>query len=81
MLLTDKRSGDLVRIDDVDALLNPFTTEVRARDQAGEEEQDWADFPKTQLAFPSGEELPECWTDPNFRTRMPRQTKQTGHQV
>lgn len=81
MLLTDKRSGDLVRVDDLDALLNPFTTEVMARDQAGEEEQDWAAFAKTQLAFPSGEELPKSWTDPDYRKGMRRQAKQAGHQA
>lgn len=78
MLLVDKRTGDLVRVEDVDSLFNPFTTEVMARDQAGEEEQDWDAFQKKQLLFPSGEALPMCWTDPDYQKQMGQQTKRTG---
>jgi hypothetical protein len=30
--------------------------------------QDPAEFPKAELCFPSGENLPRCWIDPNYRS-------------
>lgn len=67
MFLIDKNSGDLMRVDDIESLSDPFIKEVLARDQTGEEEQDWGAIPKQQLEFPSGENLPRCWTDPDYR--------------
>jgi hypothetical protein len=67
MFLLDKKTGDLVRIGDLEQLCNPLRTAVFARDQAGEEEQDWMEFSKDRLVFPSGEELPRCWVDANYR--------------
>lgn len=67
MFLIDTRNSELVRVEDLAALSNPFTTDVLAREQAGEEEQNWSSVPKRKLAFPSGERLPVCWLDPNFR--------------
>ena len=72
MFLIEKRSGDLVRVDNVDALFNPFATEVMGRDQVGEEEQDWAVYKKADLTFPSGEALPKCWVDPEYRMELSR---------
>jgi hypothetical protein len=72
MFLIDARNGELVRVEDFAALSNPFTTEVMAREQAGEEEQNWSAVPKEKLTFPSGEPLPLCWMDPNFRLAVLR---------
>jgi hypothetical protein len=33
----------------------------------GEEMQDADKFPKSDLIFPSGEELPKCWLDVHYR--------------
>jgi hypothetical protein len=66
MFLLDRESGDLVRIEDVEELFDPFAPMVSGRDQAGEEEQDTAQYAKNQLAFPSGEDLPRCWRDANY---------------
>ena len=63
MFLKDKRSGDLVGVDDVNELCNPFRTVMLGRDQTGEEEQDPAEFEKDKLVFPSGESLPRCWLE------------------
>jgi hypothetical protein len=41
---------------------------VNGRFHAGEEMQDPAGFSKSELAFPSGEDLPRCWTDPAYRS-------------
>ncbi len=34
---------------------------------AGEELGDPLTFEKADLAFPSGEELPRCWVDPDYK--------------
>lgn len=68
MLLQEKESGDLIEILDVDALISPTKNEVPGKNQAGEEEQETANFPKSKLVFPSGEVLPRCWTDENYQT-------------
>jgi hypothetical protein len=67
MFLQNKQTQTLVKILDVEALFNPMRQEVPGRSQAGEEEQPPADYPKTQLIFPSGENLPRCWWDVDYR--------------
>jgi hypothetical protein len=67
MFLKDQSTGDLVRITDLDDLFNPLKRVVSGRDQAGEEEQELATFRKDRLIFPSGECLPRCWVDANYR--------------
>ncbi|NJK69121.1 MAG: acetyltransferase [Microcoleus sp. SU_5_3] len=53
---------------DIDGLISPAKNEVLGRNQAGEEEQEPANFPKGKLVFPSGEILPRCWTEENYKT-------------
>ncbi len=67
MFLEHKPSGDLVEILDLEALFDPFRTEVTGRSHCGEELQDPNPFLKTELLFPSGEALPRCWVDPRYR--------------
>ncbi len=67
MYLRHTLSGDLVEILDVAALFDPFRSEVTGRLHAGEEMQDPVGFRKAELVFPSGEGLPRCWVDPNYR--------------
>lgn len=67
MFLTHKPTGDVVEIVDLQALSDPFKSTVSGRFHAGEELQDPADFDKDQLMFPSGETLPRCWLDPEYR--------------
>ncbi len=40
---------------------------VPGRFHAGEELGDPLTFEKADLAFPSGEELPRCWVDPDYK--------------
>jgi hypothetical protein len=68
MLLQEKESGDLIEIVDVDDLISPTKNEVLGRNQAGEEEQEPAKFDKNKLVFPSGEVLPRCWIEENYKT-------------
>ncbi len=67
MYLKHKSSGDLVEITDLPALFDPFQSSVSGRYHAGEELQDAQDFSKQELIFPSGEALPKCWTDANYK--------------
>jgi len=67
MYLKDISSGDLVEITDINTLADPCQTEVSGRFHSGEELQDISSFAKSQLAFPSGEALPKCWYDANYR--------------
>jgi len=69
MLLQEKESGDLVEILDIETLVSPSKNQVSGRIQAGEEEQDPATFEKNKLVFPSGEVLPRCWIEENYKTK------------
>ena len=72
MFLKDSRSGDMMRIEDLESLFNPFKSVVSGRGQPGEEEQDSEEFQKDQLVFLSGERLPRYCN--NCELRHHRQT-------
>ncbi|MFE4107168.1 acetyltransferase [Almyronema epifaneia] len=67
MFMQNKETGILFKITDTEALINPVEDEVTGQHQAGEEEQPPESISKANLVFPSGEQLPVCWTDPNYR--------------
>ena len=67
MYLRHAASGDLVEILELSALFDPCLGEVSGRFHAGEEMQEPEAFRKAELAFPSGESLPRCWMDPDYR--------------
>lgn len=67
MLLQEKETGNLLEILDIQLLIDPTEEAVPAKDQAGQEEQDPEKFAKSNLVFPSGEDLPRCWLDANYR--------------
>lgn len=69
MYLKQLSSGDLVEVLNLQELFDPFVAEVQGRIHAGEELQDPARFVKRELAFPSGEALPQCWMDPGYRAQ------------
>jgi hypothetical protein len=70
MFLRDKKSGDLVEILDMTALLDPNGDSVRVSRHAGEEKGDPESAQKSGLEFPSGEALPVCWMDPHYRAKL-----------
>jgi hypothetical protein len=67
MLLHNKETDSLVEIDDIQSLINPNRDEVVAKSQSGEEEQEPEPMHKHNLIFPSGEALPRCWVDADYR--------------
>ncbi|MBD2571302.1 acetyltransferase [Anabaena lutea] len=67
MLLQLKDSQNLVKIVDIQELLDPNSEIVHAQDQEGQEEQETDIYKKEELVFPSGEELPLCWLDSQYR--------------
>ncbi|MEC4819842.1 MAG: acetyltransferase [Scytonema sp. PMC 1069.18] len=67
MLLQLKESGELVKVVDVQELIDPNQDNIRAKEQQGQEEQQADSYQKEQLVFPSGENLPRCWIDANYR--------------
>jgi len=67
MFLKDKNKDDLVEVLTLTDLFDPFCKTVVARYQHGEEAQDPEKFNKANLCFPSGEALPRCWSDANYR--------------
>ncbi|MEB3121120.1 MAG: acetyltransferase [Snowella sp.] len=69
MLLQEKETGNLVKVMDFQSLINPNESEIIIQIQAGQEEQDPELRRKNNLSFPSGENLPICWLDANYRYR------------
>lgn len=69
MLLKSKEDGELVEINEVTDLIDPFKSEVMAQMQAGQNEQPPEPFEKSALVFPSGEALPQCWLDSNYNLK------------
>ena len=68
MFLKHKTSGDMVEVMDLSGLFDPCVGDFQGRYHAGEEMPDPEVFNKVDLAFPSGEALPRCWMDPNYRS-------------
>lgn len=67
MFLQNKSSDTIIEIKDLETLFNPLKQEIEGRIQEGEEEQDPEPFAKQDLTFASGENLPRCWIDPDYR--------------
>jgi hypothetical protein len=67
MFLQSTESGTLIKILDIESLINPAKGKVNGRQQDGEEEQDAQLYAKQDLTFPSGEHLPQCWVDADYR--------------
>ncbi|HHC71698.1 MAG TPA: acetyltransferase [Thiotrichales bacterium] len=67
MFLKDKNSGDLVEVLSVADLIDPCKETVPGRFHAGEEMGEPQTFAKENLLFPSGEALPRCWMDADYK--------------
>lgn len=66
MFLKHVPSDELVEVIDLPDVINPNTPTIRARAQTGELIQRPENFLKAELAFPSGEALPQCWVDAHY---------------
>ncbi len=67
MFVKNRNNGDMIDVVKMSDLTNLYHDTVLGCYQAGEEQQDPQEFSKAELVFLSGEELPRCWTDPNYR--------------
>ncbi|MCU7906254.1 MAG: acetyltransferase [Candidatus Thiodiazotropha sp. (ex Epidulcina cf. delphinae)] len=67
MFLMQKNTEELVEILGLGDLINPNHAEIVGRYHAGEELQDAETFSKGEMKFPSGEPLPQCWLDAEYR--------------
>lgn len=72
MFLVHQPSGELVEILTLDTLFDPCRHEVMGQSHAGEELQDPDTFAKQELRFPSGEALPRCWVEADYRVKVHR---------
>lgn len=70
MLLQHKQNGVLVEVLDTTALIDPLKSSIPGRVQEGQEEQDPEQIAKAELVFPSGENLPRCWMDADYRSHL-----------
>lgn len=70
MFLKHIPSGDLVEVIDLPDVIDPNSMTIRARAHTGEIIQRPENFLKSELAFPSGEALPACWTDGHYREHV-----------
>ena len=70
MLLKHKKSGSLVEVLGFPDLINPNHLDIVGRYNAGEDLPDPEKFPKSELIFPSGEKLPNCWIDVHYRDAL-----------
>lgn len=69
MFVAEKATGHLIEVLDTNALFDPHLGTIEGSLHYGEEAQDPESFQKSELVFPSGEPLPRCWTDPDYRKR------------
>ncbi|MBE9044446.1 acetyltransferase [Pleurocapsales cyanobacterium LEGE 10410] len=69
MLLKSQKADGLIQIQEVNELIDPFKEEIMGQVQAGQNEQPPEPFKKSDLVFPSGEKLPQCWMDSNYKSK------------
>ena len=67
MFLKENEGHHLVEVLSLNDLFNPLHETLVGRLHYGEEVQDAQQFKKTELTFPSGESLPNCWLDVHYR--------------
>ena len=75
VFLKECKTGELVEVLDPAALYDPFCVEIigRATTSRGDARaRAW--FAKSDLAFCSNEQLPQCWMDPDYRRDEIRRT-------
>ncbi len=67
MFLKEKNTDHLVEVLDMATLIDPAETHFQGRYNWGQDLPDPEPFAKAALVFPSGEDLPRCWTDSHYR--------------
>jgi hypothetical protein len=69
MFVKDIQDQTLIKVVDAEQLFDPLQQCVKGQQQAGQGEQPPREFNKSRLKFPSGEDLPQCWTDPEYQLK------------
>lgn len=69
MYLKHVPTGELVEVIDLQDVVNPHSTTVLTRGYGGDHAHRAEKVPKEELMFPSGESLPECWTEKDYYAR------------
>ncbi len=67
MFLKERNNGHMIEVLSLKDLFNLYQQHIIGRDQVGEEAQEPESYKKSELLFLSGEELPRCWVDPDYR--------------
>ena len=67
MFMKHASSGDMVEVLSMSDLVDPCVVSVSGRYHSGEEMPEAESFPKSELVFPSGEALPRCWVDADYK--------------
>lgn len=67
MFLKHKPTGNLVEVLTLEQVYEPSWDQIEGRFHAGQEMQDAQQFEKSKLIFPSGESLPECWLNAEYK--------------
>lgn len=70
MYLKHTPSSDLVEVLSLKELIDPCQESITGRSHVGEEMQEPTYFQKATLIFPSGEALPQCWIDPDYKRKL-----------
>ena len=67
MFLQRKFDKDIIEVLELQELFDPCVKEFLGRSHCGQEIQEPEMYPKEDMVFPSGEQLPICWLQPNYR--------------
>jgi hypothetical protein len=67
MFLKERGGKHLIEVLGFDELIDPMKPSFTGRLNVGEEMPDSDSFSKSKVCFPSGEDLPKCWTDVHYR--------------
>lgn len=67
MFLKDCESNHLIEVLNTTELTDPYSANFWGRLNIGEDLPEKEIFSKSHVCFPSGEALPQCWTNPHYR--------------
>jgi len=69
MLLMEKETGHLIEVIEPTEVFDPFKDSFTGRLDFGEDVAEPDSFKKAMVSFLSGENLPRCWVDPDYRDK------------
>ena len=78
MFLSHKVNHEIIEVLNLEDLFDPLKDEIIGRFHAGEELQDPEAMSKSELVFPSGEPLPQCWINAHYREAHEPQTQKVA---